>query len=467
MANDAFKERRETERIRCRISFKHETYDPRTKALLIKEAVATNLSSQGLFFETDEMLPLGSKIKMHLVVPYLDKEMNVDTRVVRIEEIDAGTKFGVGVVFAEITDDDKFDIVQRVEQMDITRLLDVARQNGASDLHLTCEYPPTIRANGKLILFDMEKLNAENLKRILYAIMTDDQIARFEKEKELDFGFSATPQSRFRVNIHQQRGNVEATFRAITSNVPSIADLGLPPVVETLARMKEGIVIVAGPTGSGKTTTLASMINLINHESKSVIICLERPIEYLHKNIKSIIKQREVGVDTHSFSAALKSSMRQDPNVIMVGEMEDPETIKTAIIAAETGYLVLTSLHAPNTIQALDRLVSNFPIEYKGHILAQLSRCIKGIVTQLLLPRKNGKGRVVAAEVAIVNDAVRRVIRDDDMIQFTNIIQTGSVYKMQSMHDSIQKLYQNNTIDKETAERFSAEFQKPTYTHSK
>lgn len=463
MTNDAFKEKRETKRIRCRISFKHERFDTRTKTPLIKEAVAKNLSSQGLFFETDEMLPLGSKIKMRLVVPYLDKEINVDARIVRIEEIEAGTKFGVGVLFVEIADDDRYDIIQRIEQMDITKLLDAARQNGASDLHLTCEYPPTIRVNGKLVLFDMEKLNAENLKRILYAIMTDDQIARFEKEKELDFGFSSTPQNRFRVNIHQQRGNVEATFRAITSRVPSIIDLGLPPIVETLARIKEGIIVVAGPTGSGKTTTLASMINLINHERKSVIICLERPIEYLHENIKSIIKQREVGIDTHSFSAALKSSMRQDPNVIMVGEMEDPETVKTAILAAETGYLVLTSLHAPNTIQALDRLVSTFPIEYKKHVLSQLSRCIKGIVTQLLLPRKDGKGRVVAAEVAIVNDAVRRVIRDDDMLQLTNIIQTGSLYKMQSMHDSILRLYQTNIIDKETAETFSTEFQKATY----
>ncbi len=460
MIDDIFKEKRGVKRIRCRISLKQEKKDFQAKPIALKEAIAKNISSQGLFFETDKKLPLGSEIRMQLVMPGLGRDINVSAKIVRIEEVELDTKFGVGVIFVNISAEDKQYIVQHIEQMDIVRLLDIAREKGASDLHLTCEYPPAVRVNGEISTMDMVKLNAEDLRRIVYSIMTESQITQFEKDKELDFGFSSGPASRFRVNIHQQRGSVEATFRLIASRIPSIPNLGLPAVVETFAGLTEGIVIVAGPTGSGKTTTLTSMVDTINKQREAVVICLERPIEYLHQNIKSIIKQREIGVDTNSFSAALKSTMRQDPDVIMVGEMDDPETVKTAITAAETGYLVLTSLHAPNTTQAIDRLVSNFPVEYKKNILSQLSRCLKGIVMQLLLPRKDGKGRVVATEVVIANEAIRRVIRDDDMTQMINIIRTGATQKMHSMEDSIRKLYENDIISKETAETFSAEFKK-------
>lgn len=460
MPKPFFQEKREVTRIRSRIPMRYEKFDPLNKTVQTKDTITKDISSQGLFFESEEILPLGSELKMQLFLPGLGRDISVNTKVVRIEEIESGKRFGIGVAFTQLSDADRQEIIKRVEQMDITKLLEIAQERGASDLHLTSDYPPILRIQGELEFLNMEKVSSEDMKRLLYSIMTDEQIARFEKDKELDFGFSRNITSRFRVNIHQQRGSTEGTFRSISSRIPSITELGLPAVVEDLARHKDGIIIVAGPTGSGKTTTLASIVDLINHERKAVIVCLERPIEYLHGNIKSVVKQREVGIDTVSFSSALKSSLRQDPNVILVGEIDDPETVKTAIIAAEAGYLVLTSLHAPNTTQAIDRLVSTLSLDYKKQILSQLSRCLKGIITQLLLPRQDGKGRVLASEVVIATDAVRRVIRDDDMIQLANVIQTGGAHKMQSMVESIKRLYESGIISGDTAESFSEEFKR-------
>jgi len=460
MAEGLFKEKREVTRIRSKIPLKYEKFDPLSKTVIAKDTITRDISSQGFCFECEEIFPLGSEIKIVLFLPGLGKDISATTKVVRIEELESAKKFGVGVIYTRIDTADKQEIVKRIEQMDIRRLLEIAVQKGASDLHLTCDNPPILRIDGELEPLNMEKISSEDLKRLLYSVMTDEQIQRFEKDRELDFGFSSSPATRFRVNIHQQRGSIEGALRAISSHIPSISELGLPPVVEEFARYKDGIIIVAGPTGSGKTTTMAAIVDLINRERKAVIVCLERPIEYLHKNIKSIIKQREVGIDTFSFSAALKSSLRQDPNVILVGEIDDPETVRTAIIAAEAGYLVLTSIHAPNTAQAIDRLTSTLSLEYKKQILSQLSRCLKGIITQLLLPKEDGKGRVVACEVVTANDAVRRVIRDDDMVQLANIIQTGSAYKMQPMADAIKKLYESGLISGETMEIYLQEFKR-------
>jgi twitching motility protein PilT len=454
-----FNEKRDATRIRSRIPLKYEKFDPLSKTVQMKDTLTRDISSQGLFFECEEIFPLGVDLKIELFLPGLVKGIDVTTKVVRIEELEA-KKFGIGAIFTQIGVADKQEIVRRIEQMDIRKLLEITQAKGASDLHLTAGYPPILRVHGELEPLNMETISSEDLKKMLHSIMSGEQITRFEKDKELDFGYSNSPTSRFRVNIHQQRGNIEGAFRAISSDILSIRELQLPEVIEDFARLKEGIILVTGPTGSGKTTTMAAMIDLINHERKVVVVCLERPIEYLHKNIKGIVKQREVGVDTNSFSAALKSSLRQDPNVILVGELEDAETVKTAVIAAEAGYLVLTSLHAPNTVQALDRLTSTVSLENKKQMLSQLSRCLKGIVTQMLLPRKDGLGRVAACEVVVATDAVRRVIRDDDLVQLPNVVQTGASFKMQSMEESIRRLYESGMISGETAETFSLEFKR-------
>jgi twitching motility protein PilT len=288
--------------------------------------------------------------------------------------------------------------------------------------------------------------------------MTKQQIKIFEREKELDFGMQYNINNRFRVNIHQQKGYVEATFRSINTKISSFEELKIPERVKDLARQKSGLVLITGPTSSGKTTTIAAMVELINQERKAVIITLERPIEYIHSNIKSIIKQREIGVDTCSFSVALKSSLRQDPNIIVVGELEDMETINTALIAAEAGYLVIASFHSQNTIQAIDRLVGIFPIDNRRQILTQLAYCLKGIVTQLLVPHRDKRGRILATEILIVNDAVRKIIRNDEIIQLPTVIQTGAGYKMHSMEESLSAYYEQGLIDGETFEWYSKEF---------
>jgi twitching motility protein PilT len=235
-------------------------------------------------------------------------------------------------------------------------------------------------------------------------------------------------------------------------------ELALPEVVKDLAMLREGLVIVAGPTGSGKSTTIAVMVELINKEKKAVVITLERPIEFVHPNIKSIIKQREVGIDTLSFSSALKSSLRQDPNVIVVGELDDLETVKTALIAAEAGHLVIASFHAPNTLQAIDRLVNMFPPEIRRQALFQLSNCLKAIVSQLLIPRKDKPGRILTMEALLTTDAVKRLIRSDELIQLPTVIQTGGAFKMQSMHESIKHYVEEGVIAPEMGTFYSEEF---------
>jgi twitching motility protein PilT len=335
--------------------------------------------------------------------------------------------------------------------MDIVKLLQLTAQKKASDLHLTYNRPPILRIHGRLVALENEPLGTLEMKNMIYSILSDEQIARFEKLKELDFAFSPHPDLRFRVNVHVQRGNVEATFRVIMPDLRTIQELGLPSVLEHLALLKQGIVVIAGPTGSGKTTTLAAMVDIINRRQEAVIICLEDPIEYIHTNLNSIIKQREIGIDTLSFSVALKKTLRQDPDVILVGELLDAETVRTAITAAETGHLVLTSLHAPDTVQAVDRLISIFPPQQRHQACIQLANCLQGIVTQLLVPKKDRETRVVATEVMVVTDAIRNHIREGQTIQIPSTIQTGARYQMHTMEESFKRLYHANIISKETA----------------
>jgi twitching motility protein PilT len=367
-------------------------------------------------------------------------------------------KFGIAGIFTNIQEKDKEAIKRLIDCSDVCKLLGLAIQKGASDLHLITNSPPILRIYGELQPLDMPKLDESDIPFMIYSLMSKPQIEKFEREKELTFGFQHDLINRFRINVHQQRGYPEATLRLINTKISSFEELKIPEAVKDLTKLNEGLIIVSGPTGSGKTTTLSAMVEFMNRERKLVIITLERPIEYVHVNNKSIIKQREVGIDTQSFSIALQNSLKQDPDVLVIGEMDDAETVRTAMIAAESGHLVIASFHAPNTVQAIDRLVNMFTSENRKQILFQLSQCLKAVITQLLLPYKDQKERVLAAEVAIANDAVRRVIRNDELIQLPTIIQTGAVYKMQSMYDSIKKYADLNIIDEQTANSFSEEF---------
>ena len=333
----------------------------------------------------------------------------------------------------------------------LRELLLLTIQENASDLHLTEKCPPIFRIDGRLVPLKDEALSRDQIQEMIYSVLSDDQKAKFEEEKELDFSLALTGMDRFRVNVHIQRGSVEAAFRRISLFIPSMEELQLPPVIADLARKQNGLVLITGPTGTGKTTTLASMINLINSERTCVIMCIEDPIEYIFTNKKSVIKQREVYRDTNSFAEALKRCLRQDPDVIVVGEMRDLETISTALTAAETGHLVLATVHTPDAPQTIERIIDVFPPYQQQQVRLQLSTALQGVISQKLAPRASGKGRIMVPEIMIATAGVRNMIREKAVEQLRSAIQTGGQFGMRTFDKSLKELYEKDIITYQTA----------------
>ncbi len=335
--------------------------------------------------------------------------------------------------------------------MEMSELLLLCVQKGASDLHLTEKEPPILRVDGKLHRTENPVLKREDLKRMLYSVLTNTQKEMFERDLELDFSLALPGLDRFRVNIHLQKGSVEGAFRRVPLVIPSINDLGLPPIIKDLARKPNGLVLVTGPTGVGKTTTLAAVLDLINEERENLIICIEDPIEFIHTNKKSIVKQREVYADTRSFAEALRHALRQDPNVIVVGEMRDLETISTTLTAAETGHLVLATLHTPDAPQTVERIIDVFPPHQQQQVKLQLADCLQGVVSQVLVPRAAGKGRVLATEIMIGTPGIRNLIREQEIEQIPTLMQTGGQYGMKTMDKTLKELYEQGVITLDAA----------------
>ncbi|MCJ7752076.1 MAG: PilT/PilU family type 4a pilus ATPase, partial [Armatimonadetes bacterium] len=315
---------------------------------------------------------------------------------------------------------------QQDEILHVDDLLRITIESRASDLHLSVGIPPTIRVDGELTQINAEKLTPTRINELIYALLTDEQISDFEESWELDFAYSVRGLSRFRVNVHRQRGSIGAVFRAIPVDPPSLDGLGMPEVLKKLAGRPRGLVLVTGPTGSGKSTTLAAMIREINVTRRRHVVTIEDPIEFLHRNEKSIIIQREVGSDTKSFTAALRHVLRQDPDVILIGEMRDLETISAAITAAETGHLVLATLHTTGAAQTVDRIVDVFPPHQQEQIRVQLSTVLEGIISQTLLPLADGKGRVCAQEILVATSAIRNLIREGKTHQMPSVLQSSA-----------------------------------------
>jgi len=338
--------------------------------------------------------------------------------------------------------------------MEIKDLFKMAVDKGASDLHLVVGVPPSLRINGEVIFMEFPPLTPDESKRFAYGILSPEQINRFEETREMDFSVSMPDTGRFRANIYRERGYVESSFRVISLDIKSLDELGLPAVVKDLAMRPAGLVLIAGPAGMGKTTTMAAMIDHINEEKRSRIITIEDPIEYLHSHKKSIVIQREVGIDqtsdTKSFASALRHTLRQDPNVISVGEMRDLDTISIALTAAETGHLVLGTIHTPNTIHTISRITDVFP-PHQQQIIIQLANCLEGVVSQLLLPKFNDEGRILATEILVCTPAARNIIRENKLEQLVTIIQTGTALGMHTMDDSLRELYETGQIDYDTA----------------
>lgn len=329
-------------------------------------------------------------------------------------------------------------------------LLETTMKQGASDLHLTVGVPPVIRVNGELRQIKIEKLQPIDTENYAREIL-EETYEEYMKIGDLDTSFSISGIGRFRVNVFKQRGSSAIAIRVVGSKVPTLNDLQFPPVVKELTTNKRGLVLVTGPTGSGKSTTLAAMINEINASRSAHIITLEDPIEYLHKHNNSIINQREIGKDTVSYANALRSVLREDPDVILVGEMRDLETISVALTAAETGHLVLSTLHTIGAAKTIDRIVDVFPPYQQQQVKIQLAAVLKGIVSQQLLPKVDGKGRTAALELMIATSAIQNMIREGKTHQVESSIQTGAKYGMKTMDMSLSELYKRGIISYETA----------------
>ncbi len=343
-------------------------------------------------------------------------------------------------------------------QVTLVQLLRAMIERGASDLHLTKGTPPQFRIYGSLVPLKMPPLRPEDTKQLVYSAISDDQKVKFEKTQELDFSFGLRGLSRFRGNLFMQRGAVAAAFRAIPHRIMTFEELGLPQVVSDLSSLPRGLVLVTGPTGSGKTTTLASMIDKINRETRQHILTIEDPIEYEHQSKLCVVNQREVGADTKGFKEALKYVLRQDPDVVLVGEMRDLETIEAALTISETGHLVFGTLHTNSAISSINRMIDVFPSGQQAQIRAQLSFVLQGVMTQLLLPRADGPGRVVSLEVMVPNAAIRNLIREDKVHQIYSQIQIGQGKSgMQTMNQSLYSLYQKRLISLEDAMAYSSD----------
>src|SRR5689334_14356425 len=334
----------------------------------------------------------------------------------------------------------------------LPELLQTLVENHGSDLHITTDSPPAIRVHGHMKRLDLPPLGPAETKALAYSVLTDQQKKRFEEALELDFSFGIRGIARFRCNVFNQRGAVAAVYRLIPEHIKGFDELGLPAVIGTLAERPRGLVLVTGPTGSGKSTTLAAMIDKINTERREHILTIEDPIEYIHPHKGCIVNQREVHSDTNGFSVALRSALREDPDIVLIGELRDLETIESALRIAETGHLTFATLHTNSAAQTINRIIDVFPSHQQGQIRTQLSLVLEGIVCQSLLPKADGTGRVMSLEVLIPTPAIRNLIRDDKVHQIYSTMQTGQEkFGMQTMNQSLATLYQKRLISLETA----------------
>jgi twitching motility protein PilT len=343
--------------------------------------------------------------------------------------------------------------------LNLRALLEELVKRGGSDLHLTTGLRPMIRIDGSITTANCApfELDAKDTLNMAYSILTENQKKRFETEDELDFSFGIQSLSRFRGNVFKQRGCVAVVIRVIPYEIMTFHQLGLPPIVAKLAERPKGLVLITGPTGSGKSTTLAAMIDKINNEEPGHILTVEDPIEFVHRHKKSIVNQREVGADTESFRAALKYALRQDPDVVLIGEMRDLETISAALTIAETGHLALATLHTNSAAETINRIIDVFPSNQQSQVRAQLAFVLEGVITQTLLPHRSGKGRRAALEIMVATPAIRATIRDDKIHQIYSMMQAGKKHGMQTMNDALAQLVIAGDVKQEDALRASTD----------
>jgi twitching motility protein PilT len=331
-------------------------------------------------------------------------------------------------------------------------LLSILVERGASDLHITTGIHPQIRVYGKLVaLTQFEQLTPQDTQRLAYSVLNERQKQKFEEDNELDLSFGIQGMARFRCNIYRQRGAVACAIRMIPTKIKGFSELGLPPIVEQLADRPKGLILVTGPTGSGKSTTLAAMVDKINSERSEHIVTIEDPIEFVHQHKKCLVNQREIFSDSHSFKSALKYILRQDPDVVLVGEMRDLETIAAALTVAETGHLTLATLHTNSCAQTMNRIIDVFPTNQQDQVRSQLALVLEGVLCQQLIPQSDGRGRVMAMEIMVATPAIRNLIREEKIHQIYSAMQAGQKFGMQTMNQSLLTLLQRGKISRDDA----------------
>lgn len=375
----------------------------------------------------------------------------MENQEIRTESAGPGFQLGDSVGEAAPQEERKAGAPMPADDLHIDDLLHIVVDRNASDLHLSANCEPVIREDGQLKRLNYEKVPAQVTQRMMYDILSDENIHKFETTLELDFSYALPRRARFRVNMYRDRGSVAAAFRLIPQKIPTCRDLNLPLLLETLTERPRGLILVTGPTGSGKSTSLAAMINYININKSHHIITIEDPIEYLHTNKLSVINQRELGQDTKSFAAALRASLREDPDVILVGEMRDLETIQLAITAAETGHLVFATLHTNTAAESIDRMIDVFPPGQQEQIRIQLSNNLISVISQQLMVRAGAPGRVPSIEIMIATPAIRNLIRENKTHQIPSVIQTSGNVGMITMDQALRDLYLKGMITLEDA----------------
>ena len=451
------KEKRNAQRYHIFLSLRYQILREGAVVGELIDASTHDISVSGLSFDSLIEITINTMLKIELFVPQRLDSLLLVARVARVEQLLDETGYRIGVSFAELREVDREAVLKSLRNLDLFDLLSEVMRRDASDLHLTVGHPPVVRIQGKLHFLEREPIRSKEIEAMIYPLLKQVQVLNLEKSKELDFAFSPDINSRFRVNLHWQRGSLEAAFRVIPIKIKTPEELGLSPVVMEFVGCKRGLILVAGPTNSGKSTTMAAMVEAVNRVSNKIIITIEDPIEFVHQSKKSIIKQRELGVDTLSYAEALRRSLRQDPDIIIVGEIIDTQCILAALQAAETGHLVVTSIHAANAVQALERIIHMFPVEHKDEICIRLSTSLQGVIAQLLLPAVDGVNQVMATEILIANNAVRHIIRENKLNQLQSTMETGGQLNMHTFEKSIDELFTKGQVSGDTMTNYLLE----------
>ncbi len=419
------------------------------------EFTCRNLSIAGLAFQSEVSYEMGTELIAEISIPGRDKPVKAALKVVWCQSNSNERNYTIGTQFKELAKEDIEFVAASLAEMNLNQLLDQAIKQNASDLHLTVGHAPILRVDGTIRAMEGNPIQEGQIKAMMYPLLSKDQIEEFEKTKELDFAFSPDPNCRFRVNLHYQKGFVEAALRTVESKIKNFKELGLPVVeMERICRERSGIFLIAGKTGEGKSTTMSSMVDYINANMKRVIITIEDPIEHIFQAKKCIIKQRELGSDTASFSDALRHATRQDPDVIVVGELRDPDSVLSALRAAETGHLVITTIQATDATQAIESVINLFPSDQSQTISGRLSASLLGVIYQLLIPDKQAT-LALATELLLNHHDISTMIRTQHYDKIRSALNTGESEGSYALDISLRKLYHDLIIDKSVMENFS------------